>query len=110
MLNLLFGNLTKNSKVKVLSPSAFKEKLQADKAVLVDVRTPQEYRAGHIPKAINIDFKSSNFAQGFEKIDKEKPLFIYCRSGMRSMMCAKQLINMGFKEIYDLKGGYLNWP
>ncbi len=82
-----------------------------NKAVqLVDVRTPVEYKNGHLAKAINIDYhdKSSFFAS-FEKLDKEKPLYIYCRSGQRSRSAAKQLLQRGFKQIFDLKGGLNNW-
>jgi len=108
MFNFLFGNKTKD-KVKVLSPQEYKAKLTELKGTLVDVRTPQEFKAGHIKKAVNIDFRSMTFASHFQKYNKEKPLFIYCRSGMRSMMAGRKLIQMGFKEVYDLRGGYLNW-
>ena len=108
MFNFLFGNKTKDS-VRVLNPQEYQTKLKELKGTLVDVRTPQEFKSGHIKNAANIDFRSANFASGFEKLNKEKPLFIYCRSGMRSMMAGKKLAQMGFTEIYDLRGGYLNW-
>jgi rhodanese-related sulfurtransferase len=42
-------------------------------------------------------------------LDKEIPIYLYCRSGGRSNKAARQLISLGFKEIYDLQGGYLGW-
>lgn len=108
MFNFLFGNKSKDS-VRVLNPQEYASKLKELKGTLVDVRTPQEFKSGHIKNAINIDFRSPNFNSQFEKFDRDQPLFIYCRSGMRSMMGGKKLAQMGFTQIYDLKGGYLNW-
>ncbi len=97
---------------EVLSPAEFAEKLSADTTVqLIDVRTPKEYRQGHIAGARNIDFlNASEFETGFRSLDTDRPLFIYYRSGRRSANAARQLEAMGFREIYDLRGGYLAWP
>lgn len=77
---------------------------------LVDVRTSQEYRKGHLAKAQNIDYyQKSKFDEEFGKLDRSKPLYIYCRSGHRSRKAAARLINMGFSLIIDLKGGIKNW-
>ena len=108
MFDFLFGKKTKN-KVQVLNPQDFAAKLKERKGVLIDVRSPQEFQAGHIKNAKNIDFRSPSFASGFANIEKNKPVFLYCRSGMRSMLGGKKLAQMGYTEIYDLKGGYLNW-
>ena len=77
---------------------------------LVDVRTTNECNNGHISKALNIDFfNRANFQKSFENLDKEKPVYLYCRSGNRSQKAAKRLLKMGFIEIIDLKGGYSSW-
>lgn len=107
----LFGGSALNSdKFEILEKQDFKASIQQGKVQLVDVRTPREYKGGHIAKAINIDlFQVSNFKQAFEKLDKSKPVYLYCRSGSRSKRAAQKLLDMGFEMVYDLKGGYLVW-
>ena len=76
---------------------------------LIDVRTPEEFKQGHIINAKNIDFFSQNFDVQFENLDKSKPVYIYCRSGNRSGKDAIKLAKKGFVKILDLEGGYLNY-
>lgn len=79
------------------------------KIQLVDVRTPQEFKEGHIKGAINIDYKNEKaFAEGISKLDKKRPVAIYCRSGHRSGLAAKILAAEGFK-VLDLSGGVIKW-
>lgn len=96
---------------EVLSKKEYSDRLaKADDYILVDVRTPKEYQEGHIEGAINIDFlEPPVFDERFSKIDTTQTLMIYCRSGKRSGRSAEKLQEMGFKKIYDLEGGYLNW-
>lgn len=97
---------------EVLPPEAYKARMKelgAD-VQLVDVRRPNEFLEGHIEGALNIDFLEDGFAQKVErKLDKDKPVMLYCRSGRRSAAAARELEALGFKEIYDLKGGFLDW-
>ena len=76
---------------------------------LIDVRTPGEYAEGYIEGAININFFDSDFNAQMAKWNKDKELYIYCRSGKRSGKAAKRLSDQGFTKIYDLQGGILNW-
>ena len=107
----LFGaTAQQNDAITILEKEEFTAAINKDSVQLVDVRTPQEYKAGFIKNAINIDFfNQSNFQKAFEQFDKEKPLYLYCRSGNRSQKAAQKLVDMGFKDIYDLRGGYLAW-
>lgn len=99
-----------NEAVTILNPQQFEKAIMTEEVQLVDVRTPEEYQAGYIKDAENIDFyDQENFNKAFEKFDKSKPVYLYCRSGGRSQKAANLLAEMGFKEIYDLEGGYLNW-
>ncbi len=107
-ISMLFGT-AQNAALKVLPVDEYKTQIEKGKVQLVDVRTPNEYNSGHIKNAKNIDFFATSFESQFEKLNKEKPLYIYCRSGARSRKAASKLSAMGFTEIYDLKGGYLNW-
>ena len=94
----------------ILDVANYKEVVVGKDIQLVDVRTSKEYQAGHIDDAINIDYMNQEtFNEAFEKLDKNKPLYIYCRSGNRSQKSVPLLKTLGFKEIYDLKGGYNVW-
>ncbi len=111
ILSALFGIKNETSdKIKILDPSAFAEEIAGKKVQLVDVRTANEFKGGHIKNAVNIDFfNAGNFTKAFEKMDKAKPVYLYCRSGNRSQQAAKRLVDMGFSQVLDLKGGYLRW-
>lgn len=95
----------------VLPPKAYQAKLDSIEDVqLLDVRTPKEYRAGHIEGAELINFFDSDFVERVEaNFDKSQPLLLYCRSGNRSAKATAKLKAAGFSEIYDLKGGYRAW-
>ena len=107
----LFGGSALNSdKFEILDKNAFKAAIRQKKVQLVDVRTPREYKGGHIGKAINIDlFQGGSFRQAIEKLDKNKAVYLYCRSGSRSKKAAQKILDMGFEKVYDLKGGYMHW-
>lgn len=97
---------------EVLPPETYKAKMKelGAEVQLVDVRRPNEYQEGHIDGSVNIDFLEDDFAVKIEgRLDKEKPVMLYCRSGRRSANAAKQMQALGFKEIYDLEGGFLQW-
>lgn len=109
-ISVLFGsNASKHEAISVLSPQEFKEKLKSNPKQLIDVRTPQEFKSGHIKGAKNIDFFSGRFNLEFEKLDKDQPVFLYCRSGNRSRQTSKRLAMNGFTKIYDLQGGIMNY-
>ena len=83
--------------------------LETKEVHLVDVRTPKEFNKGFIENSINIDFSSPTFKEEIRKLDTSKPIVVYCRSGRRSAISTKTLVKVGFTEIYDLKGGIINW-
>ncbi|WP_010518976.1 rhodanese-like domain-containing protein [Croceivirga radicis] len=76
---------------------------------LIDVRTPQEYGAGHIDDAKNINVGSADFVQQIQGLDKEEPVYLYCKMGGRSNKAAQVLKKQGFTKIYDYTGGYNDW-
>ena len=80
------------------------KKVESGKAYLIDVRTPEEYQAGHLAHAQNINIKSGNFKQQVSKLDKNKPVYLYCRSGNRSGQAADSLNTLGFKTYYNIGG------
>jgi rhodanese-related sulfurtransferase len=95
---------------QLLEPKEFLTKFKATKdAQLLDVRTPEEVAEGALEGAQNINFYDTDFKDKLSKLDKNKPVFVYCRSGGRSGKCAQMCKDMGFKEIYDMKGGWQNY-
>jgi thioredoxin len=93
-----------------LSPKEFRKKLDnSNDALLLDIRTPQEIAKGYLKNAVFIDFYDSSFKQQVATIDRDKPVFVYCAIGGRSWDAAKIMHEMGFKNVYDLKGGIIVW-
>jgi len=104
----LFSIGTKN--YENLRGPEFKEKYnQSKSAVLVDVRTPGEFRSGTVRGARNIDFMSPNFGSQIATLDKGKEYFLLCRSGSRSGQACNLMAKEGFK-VYNLAGGIGDWP
>lgn len=86
----------------------FKSKIDGKNVQLIDVRTPNEYKDGHISKSKNININDSNFLTQTGSLDKSKPVYVYCRSGVRSMKAANKLKTAGF-QVYNLNGGIKGW-
>lgn len=110
--SLLFScnNGDGQSKITKLSASEFSAKINQTKNLqLVDVRTPGEFAGGHIKNAQNININGNDFDSQVSKLDKNKPVFVYCLSGARSASSANYMSKLGFKEIYDLSGGMMKW-
>jgi phage shock protein E len=95
---------------KSLPPAQFSETMRKTpiKTVL-DVRTGQEVATGVLPGAIVIDYFSSDFSQQLSKLDKTKPVFLYCAVGGRSGKAMQQMQQAGFKTVYNLAGGMEAW-
>jgi len=108
-LFLLFICFTsQTSSVKVLEKENF-QVLMDQESQVIDVRTPEEYALGYIKGSILIDYKASDFQASISALNRNVTYLIYCRSGNRSDKASKIMDSLGFKKIYDLKGGYMNW-
>lgn len=95
--------------IKTVSADEFAQIIKSDSVILVDVRTADEYNAGHIDGARNIDVLKDDFNNiATTSLPKDKEIAVYCRSGKRSMKAANILAKDGFKVI-NLKGGWLEW-
>lgn len=94
-----------------LEVSSFTAKLheKKDNAVILDVRTPQEYQTGRIENAQNIDYNAPDFKEKINALDKNKPYFVYCLAGGRSTAAVSYMRENGFKEVYNLAGGVRAW-
>ena len=87
------------------------EKLLVEKsnALILDVRTPEEFAAGHVKGAVNLNIYDTAFKEALSKLDRAKPILVYCKSGGRSSDAASQMKEMGFGEVYNFGGGMLAW-
>ncbi len=77
--------------------------------VILDVRTPEEFADGHIENTINIDYYSETFRDELDKLDKNETYLIYCRSGNRSGKTLDMMVELNFKEVYNMLGGIVQW-
>lgn len=94
-----------------LAQEQWEEQRQATvNAVLLDVRTEEEFNAKHIPGASMIDIRQPQaFMEAAQVLEKDKEYFIYCRSGARSAQACQVLDQLGVTATYNLKGGILAW-
>jgi len=114
MLSTTLGACQGNSghgAVSTIPVSEFQGKLttSAKGAQLVDVRTPEEYAEGHLKGAVNMNINSDAFEQQVGKLNKDMPVFVYCRSGGRSARAASKMESMGFRKVYNMDGGITAW-
>jgi len=90
--------------IQVLTPTEYQAQQPTSKAVLLDVRTPEEYATGHLENAKNVDYRGGAFADEMKNWNKNKVYYLYCASGNRSGKAAELLKEAGFKHIYNIGG------
>lgn len=94
-----------------LSQKDWAEQLSQDEnAVIVDVRTPEEWSEGIIPNALTIDiYQGQGFIYKIDELDKSKNYYVYCKAGGRSAQACGIMSQLGFKNTYNLLGGFSQW-
>ena len=102
-------SLINNESINHMNSEELIDFIELNDAILVDVRTSDEYNSGYIENSLNIDYFSNDFSVNADKLDKNTPIILYCRSGKRSSISANKISKLGFKEIYNLEGGILEW-
>jgi len=111
MRNLVFLALLLSSTLMTAqfksSPISSWDADQSEQAILVDVRTEEEFDQGHLCDALNVDFKAEDFETKILELPKSSPVYLYCRTGKRSESAATLLQELGFKNITNLEGGYV---
>lgn len=96
--------------VETIDGKTYADKLSStENPQLLDVRTPEEYAVEHLENASNVNWNGDDFVAKAEKLDKSKPVFVYCKVGGRSNQAAIKLLELGFKEVYNLDGGIMKW-
>lgn len=109
LLGFSAGTHAQADSIQTVGADEFAQLIKADSVTLVDVRTAEEFAAGHIDGAQNIDVLQSDFAQKAQAaLPKDQTIAVYCRSGKRSLKAAHILAGLGYKVI-NLRGGWLEW-
>ncbi len=87
----------------------FKNGMEREGAVVLDVRTPGEWHEGVIPGAELVNVMDPSFADRIDALDRAKSYYVYCRSGNRSGMVSSFMTQRGFNEVYNLSDGLISW-
>lgn len=92
-----------------ITPETAYERLASEDVLLLDVRTESEYLGGHIPDSVL--YPNETIDESFTDVypDKDRVIFVYCRSGNRSKQATNKLIDLGYTNVFDL-GGIIDWP
>ena len=77
--------------------------------VILDIRTPGEFKSGHLAESVLIDFYSQTFAENLSRLNKEKTYLIYCRSGNRSSKSLEIFKKLKFQKVYHMASGIRSW-
>jgi len=112
LLAFLFGSCQPTDGIKTVSVEEFAQFITQPDVQILDVRTPEEFEAGHIQGAVMIDYRTDPdgfLANAEAQLQKDKPVALYCRSGKRSHSAAEILVKNGFKQVVELEGGILAW-
>ena len=100
------GSSSGSSAVQTVDPQTWLATASQPGVVVVDVRTPGEYAAGHIKDAVNIDVEASTFDSNIATLDKNATYVVYCHSGRRSSLATDAMAKAGFTHVYNLSGGF----
>ena len=101
---------TKPADVKPVDIEKFDKMRQEKGVVVLDVRTPQEFQAGHVPGAVNVDIANlEKFKSTVGALDKSKTYVVHCARGVRSARATKLMSPMGFGNLFDYHGGFEEW-
>lgn len=100
----------KSVTVENLNTAAFESRMKSTPAkIVLDVRTDEEFKSGHLQGAVNMNVNDPDFAEHIKQLDTTQPLFVYCLAGGRSAKAADILKDMGFPAVYNMEGGMSHW-
>ena len=108
-LLLLVGCSTSTAGATNMNVLDFSNKITESGVVILDVRTPGEFAEGYIEGARMIDFQGGSFETEIASLDKNATYAVYCRSGNRSGQAVKIMQDAGFRNLYNLEGGVIDW-
>lgn len=110
LMVISLSSCAQSTEVKQLtSPEAYNMISKDSKVVVLDVRTPEEFSAGHIKNAINIDIKQSDALSKIDSLDHNATYVVHCRTNHRSKIAVDHMVEAGFKNIYQISDGFNGW-
>lgn len=95
--------------ITAVPPATFQSAIRQKETIILDVRTPEEYRAGHIEGARNLNIASPDFLTTLATMDKNATYAVYCRTDNRSGQAVARMQESGFKHVIHLDGGIVAW-
>lgn len=104
-----FSVSTQNANVKQVNPDEFQKLITEPGGVLLDVRTRSEYKNGHISNSGQLNYYTFDFKKKLLLLPKDEPIYLYCNTGYRSERAAKYLVENGYKNVYNLEHGIMDW-
>jgi thioredoxin 1 len=106
---LCWAAIAQQAVVKNIRAEEFDKLRQQTNSVVLDVRTPKEFAAGHIAGATNIDWNAADFQTKVSGLDKGKTWLVHCAAGVRSAKAADKMTTLQFTNVYNLEGGLKAW-
>jgi len=97
--------------IELVSPAKAAEVIaeNLDGLVVLDIRTAEEFNEARLADAIMVDYYAADFADQLDRLDKNVPYVLYCRTGTRTADAAALMEELGFSEVYEIDGGIVNW-
>ena len=92
-----------------LNPADYERRRAEGKAVVLDVRSPEEFARGHVPGAVNLDINAPDFVSKVASFDQQRPILVNCHAGSRGAIASAALAKLGFKTVCNLEGGLQAW-
>ncbi len=102
-------NSNNKGSINQVSPIEFNKQIETNEGIVLDVRTENEFKSGHIKNAIQLNYYAINFKKELLLLSNDKPIYVYCHSGARSKRTCEILNNNGYQNIYNLTYGLLKW-
>lgn len=109
LLLMSFASLEAKNKIEVNSKQASTILQKNKKMLVLDVRTADEFNAGHIKGAINIDIRQDDALSRIDQLDRKAGYLVYCRTNHRSGIAVEHMLQSGFKTVYQMMDGFPGW-
>ncbi|MBN1987729.1 MAG: thioredoxin fold domain-containing protein [Prolixibacteraceae bacterium] len=106
---IAFLSIAQAPTIKQVSPAEFNQLVETPGGVLLDVRTLSEFKNGHIPNSGQLNYYALDFRKRLLMLPKDEPIYLYCNTGWRSERAAKTLAENGYKNVYNLEHGIMDW-
>lgn len=100
---------TTSKVIKTVEVAEIKMEIKKYDFIILDVRTPEEFAAGHLKNALNINYYDKDFVERVSSLDKRKKVLVYCAVGGRGGQALTKMDALGFQYVLNMKGGYNAW-